>query len=117
MLEQCFEVGVFGRSVFLVGIEAALKNRKGFRIRWLGNSLDEALWEIEMLSPHAVLFESGDVSQTVIAVLMREYPNIQFIGLEPERDTVTVISSNEQTVSSGEELVQVILHAVGRTGG
>ena len=117
MLERCFEVGVYGRSVFLVGIEAALKNRKGFRVRWLGDSLDEALWEIKMLSPHAILFESGAVSQTAVTAIMREYPNIKLLSLEPERDTVMVISSSEQTVSSGEELAQVILHSVNRASG
>ncbi len=115
-MERCFEVGIYGRSLFLAGIESSLKKQEGIRVRWLGDSLDEALWEIRMLSPQVILYEVSDASQLAAAAIMRQYPELWLLGLDPERDTVTIFSSSKQTVSSGEELVRIVLQAAGRAG-
>lgn len=115
-MKRCFEVGVYGCSVFLAGIEAALKIHNGVRVQWLGNSLAEALWEIRMLSPQAVLFEINNGSQAVISAIKREYPSIKIMGLSPESGIVTVICGGEQddAMSAGGELIQVIEQCAGK---
>ena len=112
MLKPYLEVGVYGRSVFLLGIEAVLKKQEGIRVCWLGNTLEEVLWEIVMLSPHIILFENRSASQTVITSIMQQFPAIKLIGLEAERDRATVISCQEQTITSGEQLLQILLESM-----
>lgn len=101
-------MGICGCSLFLAGMETSLQARGGMRVRRLGNSLSEAVLEINMLAPHAVIFEMGDAEQAVINYILGEHPGTMLIGLEAERDYMTVFSVSEQRVSSVEELVRVI---------
>ena len=96
------------------GIEASLQAKEGLRVSRLTAPLTNAAMEIKMLSPHVVIFEMRDDVKAVLATILRDHPGIKLIGLEPERDSITVFSANEQTVSSVEDLARVILE---RTGG
>lgn len=111
-MERCFEVGVYGRNMFFIEIEDVLRKRKQLRVRWLGNSLLEVLWEIRMLSPHVILFEMDGSSQGGIAALMEQCHGIKFIGIEPGRDAVQVISAHEKMISSDDSLARVILKSL-----
>lgn len=107
-MEQRLEVGVCGRGPVLAGIEASLKGRQGLRVQRLGESLAEAVWELVMLSPHAVLFEIDRAAPADIAAVLQRLPGTRLIGLSAAGDAITVYSASERTVRSVEELALVI---------
>jgi hypothetical protein len=110
---KCLEIGICSPSFIMNGIEESLKAQENLRIIRLGNSLAEAAMEIKLLFPHAVIFEMGGAKQTDIAAILQKYPHIRLIGLDPERDAITVFSASEQKVSSVDELAQIILKCTG----
>ncbi|WP_021168037.1 hypothetical protein SOV_50330 [Sporomusa ovata DSM 2662] len=109
VLKQCLEVGICGNSLFLNGMAASLQEQRLFRVSRLEKSLADAVLDIKMLSPHAVLFEYTDAERPIIAALLRECPGIRLIGLEAERNSLIVFSGSEHAVTNVEELIQVIV--------
>ncbi len=107
-LKQRLEVGICGNSLFLNGMAASLQERGLFRISHLEKSLAEAMLDIKMLSPYAMLFEYSEAERPAIAALLREHPGIKLIGLEAERNSLVVFSGREHTVTNVEELTQII---------
>lgn len=110
LVKQRLEVGICGSSLFLSSIELILQAIEGIRIRRLGNTLMEAALEINMLSPHAVIFERSDSDdeQAAISAILQEHPGIKLIDLKLGCDAVKVFSASEHTLSSMAELAEVI---------
>jgi hypothetical protein len=110
-LKQPLEVGVCGSSLFMAGVEARLRAQKEIRARRLGSSLVEAALEINMLSPHAILFETdaSDTEQIAITAILQKHPGIKLIELNPDSSAVTEFSAREHMLPSLEELMQLIM--------
>lgn len=111
-MEKWLEAGVCGKSLMLAGIVASLQAIGEVRVSRLGSSLAEAVPEIKLLSPHAVFFEMSDGGQAAVGDILREHPGLMLIGLEPGRDEITAFYAARQTVSSAEELMQMILKRI-----
>lgn len=107
-LTQSLEVGVYGCGPFMAEMESSLQAVGGLRVRRLGNALADAVLEMKMLSPDAVIFEMSEDAQSLITAILQEYPGTMLIGIGPGRGSITVFSASERTVSSGEELARVI---------
>jgi uncharacterized protein involved in propanediol utilization len=97
----------------MTGIEASLKTHENLHIIRMGKSLVEAAMEMKMVFPHAVIFEMRDAKQSDIVTFLHEYPHIRLIGLDPERDAITLFSVREQKVSSVDELAQILFKCTG----
>lgn len=107
-MRKHLEIGICSSGLIMDGIEASLKTQENLRISRLGQSLAEAAMEIKMIFPHAIIFEIKDTKQADIAAVLQEYPGVKLIGIDPERDAITVFSASEQKVSSVDELARVI---------
>jgi hypothetical protein len=115
-VKESVEVGICGTGPVWEGIEAGLQEKRGFRVRWLGSSLAEAVREVLMLSPHALFFDISSAEPAVVAAILRKLPGTKLIGLNAEGDAITVFSASEQPVFSVEELMRVIKSRPGRQG-
>ena len=108
MTKAGLEIGICGAGPRWAGVEETLRQREGLRVRRLGESLAEAVREIVMLSPHAVLFEISRADPADIAALLGRLPGTRLIGLSAAGDAITVYSASERPVLSAEELLRVI---------
>lgn len=108
MTKAGLEIGICGAGPRWAGVEETLRRREGLRVRRLGDSLAEAVREILMLSPHAVLFEINRADPADIAAVLARMPGTRLIGLSAAGDTITVFSASERPVLSAEELLRAI---------
>ena len=107
-MQKRLEVAVCGGSLLTAGIVASLQAQGGFRVSRLGSSLAEAAPAIKMLAPQAVIFEICEDGLAEVGALLRENRALTLIGLERERDAITVFTASRQTIESGEALARVI---------
>ncbi|MBI3914245.1 MAG: hypothetical protein HY327_08700 [Chloroflexi bacterium] len=95
-------------------------NRKvGLEVVRINPALPDALRQMSALRPSVIIFDSGDKALGDFpgaAQLLRENPGMTILRLELESSNVTILSSEQQSVTNSEEIVDVIRKAIGRNG-
>jgi hypothetical protein len=60
------------------------------------------------VSPHAVIVDLSVVQLDSLSVLLRKYPDLLLVGIDPASDEVMVLSSHPARAMSTDALLQII---------
>jgi hypothetical protein len=103
------KVALYGNSVFMAGVEAGLKSRDGIEVIHIDASLPNAAQELEVLNPAAVIFDLSSPPTLRFGLpFIREHLGLPFIGLDVTSNTVLVLSCQQYTALTVDDLAQVI---------
>ncbi|MBP7686892.1 MAG: hypothetical protein KA765_03255 [Thermoflexales bacterium] len=99
---------LFGETVFMIGVEAALIQRLGQPIIRLFGPQSDLLQTLLLLRPSLVLFDLADPQMDVLLRFLKSTINLRLIGLDQSRQSSLILSSQRMDVGSMDELAQII---------
>jgi hypothetical protein len=103
------KVVLYGNSVFMAGVEAGLKSRDGIEVILIDASLPNAVQELDVLNPAVVIFDLASPPTLRFGLpFIREHLGLPFIGLDVTSNTVLVLSCQQYTALTVDDLAQVI---------
>ncbi|MCP4541976.1 MAG: response regulator transcription factor [Chloroflexi bacterium] len=87
-------------------------------IQVVGTASDglEALEKARALYPDAVIFDWTDPNLPFILGFFKDHPEFLLIGLDPNSDTVAVLSNHRRTVLAIDDLARVIRQETRKQG-
>ncbi len=102
------KVVLYGRTLFIAGLGESLSADPGLEIRRVeageGNDLERMCHEV----PDIIIVEMGVASGNLTLSLLREYPTVTLIALNPESERLLILSVKQQTVLAAADLEKVI---------
>lgn len=98
---------LFGETVLMIGVEAALIQRLGQPIIRLFGPQSDLLQTLLLLQPSLVLFDLADPQMDVLLRLLTRDPYL-LIGLDQSSQSALILSSQQLDVGSMDELAQII---------
>jgi hypothetical protein len=104
---QCVTI-LFGETVFMISVEAALIQRLGQPLVRLCGSQNELVDTILKLRPSLVLFDLADPQADELLRFLKSTINLRLIGLDQSRQSSLILSSQRMDVGSMDELAQII---------
>ncbi len=103
------KVVLYGNSVFMAGVEAGLKSRDEIEVVHIDASLPDAVQELDALNPAAIIFDLASPPTLRFGLpFIREHLGMPFIGLDVTSNTVLVLSCQQYTALTVDDLAQVI---------
>ena len=111
MMEKRHRVILYGSSVFIAGVEASLADRPGLDVVRVDATLPDAEQRLVGLRPGVVIFDLTVPDSPSAVSFLKEHPGLSLIGLDPNSDTVYVLSSQQHTVLTAGDLARVIEQA------
>ena len=103
------KVVLYGNSVFMAGVEAGLKSRDEIEVIHIDASLPNAAQELDVLNPAVVIFDLSSPPPLRLGLpFIREHLGLPFIGLDVTSNTVLVLSCQQYTALTVDDLAQVI---------
>jgi hypothetical protein len=103
------KVVLYGNSVFMAGVEASLKSRDEIEVIHIDASLPDAVQELDVLNPVAVIFDLSSPPPLRLGLpFVREHLGLPFIGLDVTSNTVLVLSCQQYPALTVDDLAQVI---------
>jgi hypothetical protein len=103
------KVVLYGNSVFMAGVEASLKSRDEIEVVHIDASLPDAAQDLDVLDPVAVIFDLSSPPPLGFGLpFIREHLGLPFIGLDVTSNTVLVLSCQQYTALTVDDLAQVI---------
>lgn len=103
-------VVLYGRSVILGTVGASLARYPDLEIVALAPPLP-GVDELRALVPDVILFDIEIERPEAIFALLGECPDVLVVGINPENEQMLVWSSEQGSVLSTEDIVQVITHS------
>ncbi len=102
------KVILYGGSLFIAGLYTSLSATPGLEIQRLeakeGNDLDR----VRACAPDVIVVELGAASKNLTFALLKKFPGVTLIGLDPESDRLLVLSIQQHTALAAADLVKVI---------
>jgi hypothetical protein len=103
------KVVLYGNSVFMAGVEAGLKNRDEIEVVHIDASLPDAVQDLDVLGPVAIIFDLSSPPPLRLGLpFIREHLSLPLIGLDVTSNTVLVLSCQQYTALTVDDLAQVI---------
>ena len=103
------KVVLYGNSVFMAGVEAGLKSRDEIEVIHIDASLPSAAQELDALNPAVVIFDLSSPPTLKFGLpFIREHLGLPLIGLDVTSNTVLVLSCQQYTALTVDDLAQVI---------
>ncbi len=103
------KVVLYGNSVFMAGVEAGLKSRDEIEVIHIDASLPDAVQQLDVLNPVAIIFDLASPPSLRLGLpFIREHLGLPFIGLDVTSNTVLVLSCQQYTARTVDDLAQVI---------
>ncbi len=103
------KVVLYGNSVFMAGVEAGLKSRDEIEVIHLDSSLPNAIQQLDILNPVAIIFDLASPPALRFGLpFIRSHLGLPFIGLDVNSNTVLVLSCQQYTALTVDDLAQVI---------
>ncbi|MCZ7574278.1 MAG: hypothetical protein M5U01_37480 [Ardenticatenaceae bacterium] len=111
-------VVLYGASLFVAGVETSLRNRPRLDVERIDAALPDARQRLNALRPDVIIFDSSDARLGTLpgmTQLLRENPGVPVIGLDLTSNEVTVLSSQQWSATTIEDLVAAIRMGMGRS--
>ena len=103
------KVVLYGNSVFMAGVEAGLKSRDEIEVIHVDASLPSAAQELDALNPAVVIFDLSSPPTLKFGLpFIREHLGLPLIGLDVTSNTVLVLSCQQYTALTVDDLAHVI---------
>ena len=110
-------VVLYGTSLIVAGLETSLRYSPGLEVVRINPALPEALRQMRSLRPNVIIFDGGDKALGDLpsaAQLLRDNPGAQIMRLDLDSNDVTILSSEQRSVTNSEEIAGVIRRAAVR---
>jgi len=114
-MEERWTVVLYGNSLLLAGVDASLRDREGLELVWIDATLPDAAQRLRALHPDVVVFDLAAPCPQFASSFLTEHPGLPVIGLDVNSSTVIVLSSQQYTALSANDLTQVIQENMSRT--
>ena len=102
-------VVVYGNSLFMAGVEAGLKSRDGLEVIHIDTSLPGAAQRLDVLHPAAIIFDLAAPPSVRFGLpFIKEHLGMPLIGMDVTSSTVLVLSCQQYTALTVDDLAQVI---------
>lgn len=98
---------LFGNTLMLAGVQAALEAAQAFEVIPLDNGR-AAQADLLALQPHAIIFDVGSIRPRFCYELVRELPGLHLFGLDPESNQVLLWSGQHLHELSAAGLVHAL---------
>ena len=109
-----------GKSLFIAGLESSLNRKAGLEVVRINPALPDARERMNALRPSVIIFDGSDNAlgdfPGAAQLLLRENPGMTILRLELNSSKVTILSSEQRSVTNSEEIADVIRKAIGRNG-
>jgi len=100
------EVVFCGKSVYLSGLAASLRQSARMRVSQLDASPGEALNDLKLLCPDVVVAEVAE--REAVKALLQYNPRLKVIVIAAATDSLTVLGGRQSSTSAVTELARVI---------
>ncbi len=101
----------FGRTMFLSGIEENLRDKNIVESVRVDDSQPDALQTLREMMQVTLVYDASVKALADFSSLLKEFPNLVLVGVDPSKESALVLSSAQPTVLDMDQLTQVILHA------
>ena len=101
----------WGKSMFLAGIEENLRDDLVIESVRIDDSQPDAMQTLRELMQVTVVYDASVKTFADFTPLLKEFPNLVLVGVDPSKDFAQVLSSEQLSALDMKQLAQVILHA------
>lgn len=102
------KVVLYGSSLFITGLEASLKVVPDLEIQRVEVKQQDSLDRLRAQAPDVIIIELGIATGDKTINLLKSFPGVALIGLDPESNQLMVLSLQQESVLTTADLVQVI---------
>ena len=99
---------LYGDSLLLAGIGVQLRSHAGLEVITVEAGTKSLLDLVRAFKPAALLFDFALTPPDFAVPLLREYPDLLLIGVDPSRDEFFVLTSRAIAALSVGDLISVI---------
>ena len=107
-MKQQKTAALYGNSLFMAGVEASLRHRQGLAVTRIDAALPNAEDHLDALRPDVVIFDLDAPHAPFVISFLRGHPGLRLVGLALSDNDVMVLSSQQYTAMSSDDLAQVI---------
>jgi len=107
-LEERRTVVLYGKSLFIAGVEASLKDRPGLEVVRIAPSFPNAGQRLSAIRPDAIILDLAAHHSEFTLPFLKKHPDLPLIGLDVTSNTIIVLSSQWYTALTANDLAQVI---------
>jgi hypothetical protein len=107
-MEKRRRVAVYGNSLNMAGIVATLKADPTLEILCVNSESSNARPSLDEHDLAAIVFDLSEPPMRLDVTLLRDWPGLLLIGVDPSRDEMLVLSSQPAQALSMADLVSVI---------
>ena len=101
-------VVLIGDSLFMDTVEASLKDQQGMDVMRIQGYVGDVKACVESVNPDLVIFDWGTYYSRFVMLMLKDRPGIPFIGLDVSSRKVIVMSSQQYTPLTVNDLAHVI---------
>lgn len=101
-------VALYGVSVFMAAVEAALNTAPGFHVMRVNASLADAEQRLDGICPDIVIVDLADTHANFPISFLLRHPDLPVIGLDLTNHKVVVLACEYPAVTTLDELVRLI---------
>ncbi len=101
-------VVVYGKPLFLAGVEMELCLRLGLTLVRVDASLPDSDKHVKMLMPDIIIADLISLKPYKVLSLIHKYPRLTMVGFDLHGDIVTMLAAKAVSPEATDELSQVI---------
>ncbi len=105
---QTKKVLLCGSSLFITGLQASLDAVAGLDLRRVQAQPDLLQKRLCEEAPDVLILELGTLPGDFSLTLLKEFPHLTLLGLDPESDRLLVLSGQSRRALTADDLLQVI---------
>lgn len=99
---------LYGNSLFIASLEACLRDKKELAVVRIDATLPDATERLAALCPDVVIFDLDAPHAQFVTSFLRGHPGLPLMGLGLTDNNVMVLSSQQYTALTANDLAQVI---------
>ena len=101
-------VALCTNSLVVSSIGASLEGRAGLQVVRIDPALPDAIRRLGNLRPDVAILDLSAAQSTLSISLLRQYPGLLLIGIDPSSNELLVLSGHTAHVLTTDDLVQLI---------
>jgi hypothetical protein len=110
-------VVLLGDSLLMDTVEASLEDNQSLGIARIDTAVTDAGTCLKSLAPDLIIFDFDAPHLQCVICYLRDHPGVPLLGLDVTCNKVIVLSSQQRTTLTADDLAQVILMQIFYGGG
>ena len=107
-MEKRRRLVLYGRSLFLAGVAASIKQHPELEVQLLDSTLPDALHRAKAMCPDTIVFDLQTIDPSFALSFLQEQPGVILLGLDLASDKLITLSSQQSTLYTMDDLVRLI---------